>query len=92
MLVDKGIDIEIKNNFGKTSAEEAYDKNHMEISEYLVEKEVAILKNIEIFDDLKDIDYNIENEDDINNNNENNENYNEEVFDFDLNINGNDIN
>ena len=51
-LVEKGIDIEIKNKINKTAGEEAYDKDFFDISEYLVGKEVAILKNVEITDDF----------------------------------------
>ena len=39
-MVEKGADISIKNNQNKVAAEEAYEKNFLEIAGYLVDKEI----------------------------------------------------
>ena len=43
-LAEKGADVLIKNNNGKFAAQEAFEKNFYDISEFLVEKEVALNK------------------------------------------------
>lgn len=45
-----GADFMIKNNNGKVPAEEAFDKHFFEISEFLVDKEVALKKTDNIIE------------------------------------------
>ena len=44
-LVEKGADFFIKNKNNKVPAEEAFDKQYFEISEYIVDKEIALNKD-----------------------------------------------
>lgn len=57
----------MKNIQNRTAGEEAFDKGFYEISEYLVEKEVSKLKNIEIIEDDKEEANIFENEESQNN-------------------------
>ncbi len=54
LLFDNGASIEIKNLLKRTAGEEAFDKGFYEISEFLVEKEVSKLKNVEIIENDKE--------------------------------------
>jgi hypothetical protein len=44
-LLEKGADFGIKNKQGKIAAEDAYERGYYEISEIIVEKEIALNKN-----------------------------------------------
>ncbi len=72
-LVEKGIDIIIKNQFNKTAGEEACERGFSDISEYLIEKELVFsndLKNLEVIEG--------DNNNNIENDNENCNDYDEE--------------
>lgn len=51
MLIEYKADIKLLNSFGKSAAEEAYDRNFIEISEYIIEKDSDDSKNSIIFEE-----------------------------------------
>ncbi len=60
-LLNKEVDILIKNNLNKVAAEEAYDKQYFDVSELIVDKEIEMRKgekeeNGEFDDKLEDVD------------------------------------
>lgn len=65
MLLERGVDIMAKNSQGKMATEEAFDRNFMDISEILAEKEMELNKDIVMEEDAtKDEDMAEENNED----------------------------